>query len=1029
MTIALSTAFYAYFYLLTSKQGAIEAVSYEWNFNEGKTYGWTMVHGFSDVQITDEGLVTKVTDFDPYIYSPSVRISSEKQRRIIVALKVIGNASKLKIYWTSDVSPEWNEEKTMEILINPDGRLHEYVFDFGFGADRHPMWKGVITRFRFDLEPPDCYNTELLIHYVKIPVLTSDFKVKGPYFSTPIPTVSKYFKIALRIYNTGGEKLNLKLNFETTQSMEVLNGKTRDVQVDVDEDQYVSWILRTSSIGFYEARIEITSENSIANLTYLVKFPVFPEVDIKNKSWPTVSDGVTLMEDGGLLLRSQETLAYFVKSEIGYGPVLILLKDEEGWSPVGAFGAFASLSVVARNNLKERFYIIPNNVKVNEKIVEFTANNKAWIFSSVWELKNRSICVENHLRALKELNVTRLSIALYPGELGFSSSKTEALLPGLEWLVNGENSSNTLDIASPLNVRNAPNPIKVTIPLMAVRYNDSLIAILWDPHYSWDGKHSLMSLQFASPNWVEGQDNHLFMLFVPTVPMWVKENSDEAYQPYKLEAGGELNIKFRVYASKSNTVLDAVREWIRVYGLPKQDFPRSLDEELHLSMEAYLKSLWVPDEGWRHASGWTPAPYPGYALLLYLTCLVEKNQSFRDVLIDRFNESIQLAIKNRGPAYIASGEGCHIPGWQLPFHIGYLDKGLPSLRDYIYSLISSQDADGEWGFQPSKKTRMLGSPGAKEIGITATRATEILRWARITGDKVALSAGLKALKAMEKYFVPRAAQVWEIPVHTPDVLASAKALEAYLEAYRATGNQEYLERAKYWAYTGLPFIYLWSTYDRNVMLYSSIPVYGATFYKAPVWIGRPVQWCGLVYAYHLLKLSDYDDSFPWRAIGEGILSSAMRQQVASGSLAGTYPDSWDLITDTPYGPYINPESIVKCTLFLKGLDPDLNTLILREEQTNVTITTPAKIVCLNNTDTHLKLKLSFFEGKTIYVLIHGLNVKSVYKWSEEHRDYYPVDRVEDLNATAEGWQIIADGYIIIELRFPSENVELLIKRI
>ena len=63
------------------------------------------------------------------------------------------------------------------------------------------------------------------------------------------------------------------------------------------------------------------------------------------------------------------------------------------------------------------------------------------------------------------------------------------------------------------------------------------------------------------------------------------------------------------------------------------------------------------------------------------------------------------------------------------------------------------------------------------------------------------------------------------------------------------------------------------------------------------------------------------------------------------------------------------------------------------------------------------------------MLIHGLNVKSVYKWSEEHRDYYPVDRVEDLNATAEGWQIIADGYIIIKLRFPSENVELLIKRI
>ena len=62
---------------------------------------------------------------------------------------------------------------------------------------------------------------------------------------------------------------------------------------------------------------------------------------------------------------------------------------------------------------------------------------------------------------------------------------------------------------------------------------------------------------------------------------------------------------------------------------------------------------------------------------------------------------------------------------------------------------------------------------------------------------------------MEQFRVPRAAQVWEVPVHTPDILAAADAVDAYVEAYRFSRDPRWLRDAVTWARRGLPFVYFW----------------------------------------------------------------------------------------------------------------------------------------------------------------------------------------------------------------------------
>ena len=69
--------------------------------------------------------------------------------------------------------------------------------------------------------------------------------------------------------------------------------------------------------------------------------------------------------------------------------------------------------------------------------------------------------------------------------------------------------------------------------------------------------------------------------------------------------------------------------------------------------------------------------------------------------------------------------------------------------------------------------------------------------------------------------------------------------------------------------------------DKPVLRYASIAIFGGSWYEGS-WIGQPVQWNGLRYAYALLKLADHDPSFPWRRIAEGLTVSALYQQDTAG---------------------------------------------------------------------------------------------------------------------------------------------------
>jgi hypothetical protein len=634
-------------------------------------------------------------------------------------------------------------------------------------------------------------------------------------------------------------------------------------------------------------------------------------------------------------------------------------------------------------------------------------------------------------RAAKLLRFTGPS--LYAGEGSFGSEKSYALFPGLEYLMDDEPSSSRRDAAEPINLRLVPHPLKVTMPLMAVTHGGYLTAILWDQRQLWDGNNSTLSAEFASPNWQEGRDNHLMRLFVPTVPQWLAENAEVAQTPYDLDAGVKLRITAQVVAEhvarvdSRDVVLRALDHYYEALGTPAvAPRPRSLDAELALSRYAFLHTVWDEVSGKsRHCVDWAPANAPGLAALMWIDCLHARDAGVKQELRDRVGLIASRTIAEEGDAGLASPANCHILRWEFPFYWGHLAGALAGAQAQVYGTIAAQKRDGSWRFEPDEKRRSLGKFGDVEIGICARPALDLLRYARITGDEKCLAAGLKALAFVERFSIPRGAQSWECPLYEPDILAAGYIVPAYVEAYRLTGDVLLLARACYWAKTGLPFLYAWNRPDTPGMVFASIPVFGTTFYTHS-WLGVPVQWNGLVYAYGLQHLAPYDASLPWRHIAEGITVSGTWQQIEEeGKLKGTYCDGWYEHMTDKRGAWINPEDIMVNLFALMGFDPDVSTALLpdpiaeRGTRPRVHISSGARVRKAQTERGGLSFELGYFAGETSHTLVSGLN-----KPTRVEVDGKPL-ALADLALADQGWQYDAERkWLILKARHVRPDAEV-----
>ncbi len=753
------------------------------------------------------------------------------------------------------------------------------------------------------------------------------------------------------------------------------------------------------------------------------------------------------VKDGFIVLEKGNKRLAFVRDNERFLYGVVLVKVKEGWRTLGHLTPFAEFSIRLRNGSTEKIEVRPSrHVRLTEaggrtltddelaiRFDETFADGDSvqWQFQQSFLLRRESPWVEVETSISPDAPREVLLFAapkLLAGDGSFGASKDQALFPGLEYLGKDEPSSGTRDIALPQSKRFTPHPLRVTIPLMAVREGETIVGISWDPLQKWCGDKQMPTPLFSSPNRFPVQGNHLMSVLVPSVPESLEEGTLNTRRALSLDAKQTIRLKASILlVSGAADVTDAVTCWVREHGLPSIEYPRSPDEEIELCRDGFLSSVWDESaQGWSHCVGWVPGPYPGYCTLLNMDYFLSRNEQVRQTLRDRIDLVVANCLKRLGPGSLWRPDACHILTGELPFLEGRLARSLEDWERAAGRILATQSPDGSWRWRPDEKRASLGKPGDTTSGMCARGACQVLRSAIVTGNAKHVEGALKGLAFLDRYTIPTGAQEWECPIYAPDVLAAGYAVQAFVVAHEITGDARYLDKARFWARTGIPFVYLWS-YGENVpqMPYGGIPIFGASFY-AHSWLGRPVQWCALVYAYSLIQLSRYDSSFDWRRLAEGITVSAMWQQYADGKSKGCYPDSWDMLENHPNPPDLNPENILVNLLTLTGHDPGLKHRVLNRDGNPIFVTSIAEILSADVVGNGIiNVRLKFFPGVRSYVLVAGL--PSGFR-PDVVLNGKPLRAAEDVDAVPAGFSFLAEkGWLVVAVAHSEEPDTLQIR--
>jgi hypothetical protein len=650
-----------------------------------------------------------------------------------------------------------------------------------------------------------------------------------------------------------------------------------------------------------------------------------------------------------------------VEMAVGYNNELIgiMFEDESQWLDLSE----------AKTNIKQ----IGNR---SEFLIEAIASDTK---GGQWKITRRftadalagTVTVDTEISVNKNRSVVRLPwLTLFSGVEIFGRKKHQALFAGLEYLAD-EPSSSKADIVTPEHLRRIPDGIKITCPLMALEHDGRYVGLVWE-------RSDMIAAEFDSPDRIYDSGGHLMALSAPAVGPGRFENEFAAYGPITIEAEKPLRTRARIIAGRGDSIVEAVKHYIKLRPLPElPNFHGGFDDALKLLAHGWLDSAINQDWLFRHAvwgSSFGPAPAADAAVFMDWLAIHTEDTTLKE----RLNQGRDKTIARLPAADPFSSGVSHVRFPAAPLLFGRIDEYIQVRKNQAIALLKEFDKDGIKAYRPGKvdygKTHFANHAN----GLAGTSLVQILEAATLCADEKLIDEAIKLLDKHTILYantVPRGAQTWEVPLHTPDVLASGHMVKAYVLGYVITGREDLLKEAQYWAWTGVPFVYLDDPSQGQVGEYATIAVYGATNWKAPVWFGLPVQWCGLVYASSLYQLSEYDNTGPWEKIAKGITITGLNMTwpQSDKERVGLLPDIFNLQQQHRDGPAINPGTVGAhiANAYGKGRIYDIKRL----KKNGWFIHAPCEIRDLGEAKNSFSMKLDGWGDKSYCVLISGFEEK------------------------------------------------------
>ncbi len=220
-----------------------------------------------------------------------------------------------------------------------------------------------------------------------------------------------------------------------------------------------------------------------------------------------------------------------------------------------------------------------------------------------------------------------------------------------------------------------------------------------------------------------------------------------------------------------------------------------------LLAHGWLDSQINQDFLFRHAVwGSSFGPTPAADAAMYIDWLA--NHAKDGQLAERLRDARGQALQKIPPSqpFSSAISHAHLPA--APFIFGRLSEYVQQRRNEAMSLLANFDQTGVKLYRPGGTDYSRTHFAKHANGFSGGDVVRILEGAVLSADKELIEKSLELLDKQTPLYgdtVPRGAQTWEVPLHTPDILASAHMVKAYTLGYIISGKYEYLKQARYWA--------------------------------------------------------------------------------------------------------------------------------------------------------------------------------------------------------------------------------------
>jgi len=558
-----------------------------------------------------------------------------------------------------------------------------------------------------------------------------------PFASPRMITTGQSFDVKVHVQNTGWKSAaNIKATLSLPPGLELVQvSPTQSCStLKIGADRWFSWKVKTTKAVAGRMQIAVTYDGLPVAKTIPVDYVVNPALPIisAQQAQPTAA---RIDAQDNVILENQNLRMVFVKNLDGYTAAVVSAYDGKQWRQMAVSQPIGKISYRANAGSAVETVIIPTQYEILNPSgavarVRFTSqlvddDNVTWSFAYTFELEADKSNIKTNYQASANNNRQLLYFQgpdLYAGEGSFGSSKDLAIFPGLEYLEAEEQSSSTRDMANFITFHNnavgnryVPHPHKITMPLMGLEQNNGLIGLMWDPLQKWGGDYTRPAARFASPNYIEKQENHLMGLFLPSVPDFVPENDDAASSPYPLTANSQVTLEAYIVAQAPGEVLDMLDQYYAIFGMPEKidDMSITYEEALEWGRVGYMETIYDPATNGIRLWEQSPAyPAPGAIATLFRLSLDTTDPAKKKVIRDRVDVMVNRALKNEGVKGLTDSldgrhfpfdtkfpAGCLLRTHMLPFYIGYLEEGIAAWKTRVYEeLINTQRQDGTWEY-------------------------------------------------------------------------------------------------------------------------------------------------------------------------------------------------------------------------------------------------------------------------------------------------------------------------------------------